>query len=178
MPSANRIAEIKQVDAFLARKKFLQGPIPTWVPSTRVGEVQMIWNLVDEDGITNGHLRFRAGKEHRACPSISVIFRGDNSVWRLDIEDPSVCHDNPPDADQLGLPATVCGSHAHTWNDNCAYILNEHGWTIPYRRPIPPQVRRLEQALPWLADQINLELGPDQRDVQLPELDLFGEIKK
>lgn len=176
MPTASRIAEVSQADAFLARAKRLQGQVPAWQPSSRKGEVEMVWNLEDAAGIVSGHLRFRAGREHRACPSISVVFR-DNPLWRLDIEEPHVCHDNPPDAYQLNLPATVCGSHEHTWADNRAYVLNQHAWTIPYRRSILPQIRRLNQALPWLAEKINLSLQPEQRRVDLPDRDLFGEMR-
>jgi hypothetical protein len=41
-------------------------------------------------------------------------------------------------------------------------------WELPCRRPLAPQIRKLPQAIPWLAERINLTLNPDQRGFDVP----------
>lgn len=109
-----------------------------------------------------------------AYPSLSLIFRA-HVIWRIDI----VPHDegklNPPWAKSLGLPPEVFGPHGHEWPDNRAHVLNEHAtWNIPRRRPLPVNLRRLEQVLPWFADRIAIDVTPDQRGFDVPpQADLF-----
>lgn len=171
----SRIAEITQVDAFLARPKFLQGPPPEWAQGSRTREMQMIWNIEDDAGIVSGNLRLVWPRADGRKPSVSLVWRSD-SIWRVDIEDPGVCHSNPHDAYLYDLPPDVCGSHSHSWPINRDYVLNTpHIWSLPYRCHIPVQVRKLDQAVHWLADQINLTLGPDQHIIEMPpQTDLLG----
>ncbi len=171
MPTANRISDIDQVDAFLARPKTLLEAQPAWIQGSRPSEMQIIWNVEDDVGIVSGHLRFVLPKANMASPSISLIWRN-YPICRVDIEDDGECHPNPPDASLLGLEAEICGSHVHSWLLNRNYVLNTpHTWDIPYRCKTPPQVRRLNQAFPWLADQVNIKLRPHQHIVELPPQD-------
>lgn len=167
MVSESRKALVAEVDSFLADPKCLQGGHPEWRESSRKGELEAVWNIEDSLGISNAHLRFRLVPVDWGHPSISVIFRA-QKVWRVDMAPQIKCKPNPLFARRLGLPAEVCGSHAHTWFDNRDHILNQDVWDIPARRPIAPQIRRIPQALADLADTINLTLAAEQRDFDRP----------
>lgn len=41
-------------------------------------------------------------------------------------------------------------------------------WELPCREPLPAQIRRFEQAFPWLADRMNLKLTAEQRTFDIP----------
>jgi len=159
--------DIAEIDAFMAEQKTLAGPPPEWQDGTRPGELSATWNIADAVGIVRAQLRFRCPRHSPQFPSISVVYRG-NLISRLDIVAPDQCKLNPPGAAALGLPPKVCGSHWHPWTDNRHFVLSAGFGQVPYRRLIPPQVRRLPQALPWLSDQINLTIGPDQRGFDVP----------
>ena len=172
MIRATRQAEVDSVDAFLAAPKILQGLPPTWRDSSWAGEYQAIWNIEDEAGVTNAQLRFCSQKANHAVTSVSLIYRG-QSITRIDLDPSDVCHPNPPWASK-DLPPRVCGPHAHRWIENRRHILTQEDWDLPCRTPLPPTVRRLGQGLLWLADEINLTLGSDQRGFEGPtQRDLF-----
>jgi hypothetical protein len=172
MPSEIRLAEVAEVDAFLADEKTLEG-VPVWRESPRPRELSAVWNIQDSLGIGRASLRFRCPRVTRAWPSISLIFRG-NPIWRIDLVAADAWKPNPPGAAALGLPPEVRGSHSHTWIDNRAYILSQDLWGLPYRRPLPVAIRRLPQAVASLAAAINLLLGDDQRRFDVPpQTDLF-----
>jgi hypothetical protein len=171
MKQAVRQTEIEAVDRFLAVTKSLEGAPPEFGPSGFVRRKQSEWAAVwpiAEDGlITTGQLRFvlRPGGEYRL--TISVIFAS-NCVCRLDMVPPAECESNPVWAARSGLPALVCGAHFHDWEINRQHVM-ENGWTLPIREPLPPQVRKIDQALPWLAQRINLVLTPEQRQFDVPQ---------
>lgn len=162
--------DVDQVDAFMAGPKQLDGQIPGWTLSSRPGELEARWNIIDPLGVRS-HLRFRLNLTEPALPSVSVIFRR-NAVTRLDIEVPTVCHSNPLWAGAIGLPPTVCGSHCHIWRDNRHHILTTGVWELPARRAVEPGLRRVPQMLPWIVELIGLDpLTPEQRDFDLPPKD-------
>lgn len=168
-----RILEIEAAEAFLAAPKTLDGPPPPWTESSYGGEFCATWILLDEFGAPVGELRFTAKKADTSVASINVIFHG-REVWRLDLDHDHVCHSNPHDAYLMGLDARVCGSHEHAWGINKNHLLSQDQWRLRYRQAIPPQIRRLEQGLPWLASKINLTLDPAQRGFDGPKRsDLF-----
>jgi hypothetical protein len=168
MIPANRTSEVVAVDDFLADQgKSLQGESPPWIVGRDGIEWTAIWNIQDSLGVVSAHFRFRLDPQHRSRPSISLIYRS-NRVWRVDIESTTVCKPNPLWAASIGAPARVCGSHCHSWPDNRSHILSQELWDIPCRRPIPAQVRRLPQAVSWLAQQVNLVLGFEQRGFDVP----------
>jgi hypothetical protein len=166
-------AEIDEIDAFLCEPKRLQGSPPLWQKASWGDDWEAIWNIEDSLGIVRGQLRCRFPRPYREFPSLSIIFRG-NPVYRVDFTPPEICKSNPLTAALHGLPARVCGSHCHTWEDNRDFVLSADIWWLPCRRPIQPQIRRLPQALYWLADQVNLEVGSEQRGFDVPpQTDLF-----
>jgi hypothetical protein len=116
---------------------------------------------------TTGQLRFVVRPGLELGPSISVIFNR-QSVSRLDFVPPNACENNPLWAARLGLSPRVCGPHFHGWTHNRDHVLTGEEWQLPCREPLPPQVRRFEQALPWLAGLINLILTPEQRSFEIP----------
>lgn len=165
--------DIQLVDDFVPVKKFLEGAPPQWTQAPRVHEIQAIWNVLEESGAARAHLRFRLSPASRREPSISVIFRN-NPIWRLDIKPDDVCEGNPFGADALGLPPEVCGTHSHTWHGNRGYVLDSTIWDLPARRKVHAQVRRLPQALAFMAAELNIELTPEQRLFDIPpRRDLF-----
>lgn len=167
--------DIDEIDAFLAEVKRLQGPPPEWVEGSR-GELSASWNIEDSVGIVRSHLRFRCSRQYRQFPSLSLIYRG-NPVCRLDLVQPTECKWNPPGAAAMGLPPRVCGSHLHGWPDNREYVRSAGLGHMPYRRPLTAQVRRLPQAILWLAEQINLTVGPDQRGFDVPPQASLFEVR-
>lgn len=161
---------LEAVERSLSAEKYLYGEPPEFGPTAlqRKGTIsEASWPLVDGDGIlTQGHLRLIlcVGGGFTIC----VIFAG-QCVVRLDFTDALQCHPNPHWAWQLGLPALVCGPHIHRWSDNKSEVLNSgKTWDLPCRAPLPPQIRRFDQAFPWLASEINLVLSPEQREFELP----------
>jgi hypothetical protein len=160
------------VDAFLAEKKTLSGPAPEFGVSAfhREGqyEREAIWPIADSLGIvTTGQLRFAVRPGLKLGPSISVIFNR-QAIARLDFVPPDECELNPLWADQLGLPSRVCGPHFHSLEHNRSHVLKHERWELQCREPLPAQVRRFEQAFPWLADKVNLALTPEQRTFDVP----------
>jgi hypothetical protein len=164
-----------EIDAFLAEAKTLIGTFPDWKKNEfRPDEYDNAWSVSDSLGIVRAQMRFRFSVVNRGFPSVSLIYRT-QLVWRVDLVPSEECKFNPPTAHLLGLPPKVCGSHWHGWPDNRAYV-EAHGFgQLPYRRPIPIQVRKLEQAVLSLADQISLQIAPEQRGFDVPpQSGLFG----
>ena len=150
----------------------VSGPAPEFGVSTfnRDGqyEREAIWPIADSLGIvTTGQLRFVVRPGLQLGPSISVVFNR-QAIARLDFVPPQECEPNPLWAAQLGLSARVCGPHFHSWEHNRRHVLEHERWELPCREALPVQVRRFEQAFPWLADKMNLVLTPDQRKFDVP----------
>lgn len=172
MAGAIRDTEASEIDAFLGEEKRLDG-VPLWRDSVFPGEKDAVWHVQDSLEIVRATLRFRCPLLARAWPSLSLVFRG-NAIWRIDLVAPDVWKPNPPGAAALGLPPEVWGSHSHTWHDNREHLLSQDQWGLPYRRPLPPAIRRLPQAIASLADDVNLLLEPHQRGFDVPpQADLF-----
>ena len=167
-------SEVDAVDDFLARAKSLVGPPPVWNISSRERDYEAIWNIRDDLGIESGQLRFRCPRVSNAWPSASVIHKN-NSVYRVDLVQDAECKRNPPNAHEFGLPATIWGPHEHSWHDNRFHALMNGFEGLPFRRLIQPQIKRVEQILPWLASRIKLTVEPNQRAFDAPpQAELFG----
>jgi hypothetical protein len=165
--------DVDEIDAFLAEAKALQGPFPGWRPGVRPGEYESIWPIEDSLGIVRAQLRFRFSRTARTYPSVSLVYR-DSPIWRNDIVPADSCKYNPLRADRRGLPAIVCGPHCHSWPDNREYVRINGPGTLPFRRALPVNLRKVEQIVHWLADQINLKIEPEQRGFDVPPAaDLF-----
>jgi hypothetical protein len=176
--AALRETDLIEVDDFLQDHKSLVGPPPEWRSSPRSGsrDLEATWPIADSLGIVRAQLRFRVPRPQLSNPSASVIYRN-NSIWRVDLTSPTTCKLNPPWSHAQGLEARVCGSHEHPWQENRSYVKHNGFGQLPARRVIPPQVRKLSHALPWLAQRINLALSPEQREFDVPpqaDLDLYG----
>jgi hypothetical protein len=165
-------ADVAAADAFWADKKQLSGPPPEFGVSAfnRDGqyEREAIWPIADSIGIvTTGQLRFVVRPGLRLGPSVSVVFNR-QAIARLDFVPLEECESNPLWAAQSGLPGRVCGPHFHSWEHNRSHILGQERWELPCREGLPAQVRRFEQAFPWLADKMNLILTPEHRQFDVP----------
>ena len=172
VPSA-RLAAVEAADAFLADAKTLDGALPIWGDSSWGGELNAIWVILDSDGAPSGQLRFVSRKTDTSRIALNVI-HANHAIWRIDLDDQASHHNNPPDAHIQGLPATVSGSHEHAWDINRGYVLAQDQWSLRYRRALLTRIRRLGQAILWLAPKINLTLGSDQRGFDGPSRsDLF-----
>ena len=68
---------------------------------------------------------------------------------------------------RYGFPREFA-AHFHSWEHNRFHVLTDEEWELPCREPLPPQVRKFDQAFPWLAARINLVLTPDQRRFEPP----------
>lgn len=165
--------DVEAIDDFLVRTKYLKGNPPEWKKSNRLWEYSMQWPIVDDLGIEVGELRFKLPRGSNASDSVSVIYRN-NPIWRIDLAAKDDCEPNPPDAAAFSLPPFVCGPHEHSWQDNRNFVAEVGFGELIYRRGIPPQIRRFEQILPWLAEKINLTLTHEQRRFDRPaQRDLF-----
>lgn len=175
MPTQSRLAEVQAADAFLAQAKTLDGAPPIWGNGHWGGEHAASWIILDSDGAPAASLRFTAKKVDPAIASLSLIWRS-RPLWRVDLESAGASHSNPPDAWTLGLPAVVGAVHAHPWSANRAHLLaQDQQWDLPYRCDTPLAIRRMGQAFLWLADEIRLTIGPEQRGFDGPtKAELFG----
>lgn len=166
-------SEVAAVDSFIAdASKTLYGAPPEFGPTTRfhrgVYEWDAKWPIADGLGIvTTGHLRIVVRPGLSLGPSVSLVFNR-QMVSRLDFAPATECETNPLWARALNMPPRVCGPHFHGWEQNRSHVLKEKEWHLPCREPLPPQIRRFDQAFPWLADRINLVLTPGQRQFSLP----------
>ena len=125
------------------------------------------WPIENDIGVVPAQLKFRCWPTRTSYPSLNLIMRR-RSVWRIDLVSPDQQKANPIWAQSLGLPEIVLGSHCHEWTDNRENIRQTGDWQLPARRPLPHNITTLEQLLPWFAERINLELGPDQRGFDVP----------
>lgn len=128
-----------------------------------------MWSIKDDLGIIGkGQVRFAFRPLDRHCPSISLIY-GQRSIVRVDLENPEACEFNPSWAAGYGLPPRVCGSHVHRWEDNRDHVASQDEWGLPCRFPLPPQVRKIDQGLGWLAEYANITLDSDQHGFDIPQ---------
>jgi len=165
--------DVQPVDDFLAREKRLVGPPPLWVAARRSWECSAQWPIINDLGIQVGELRFKAANGSNASDSVSVIFRS-NPIWRMDLAPMTTCEPNPPYGRWLELPAQVCGPHEHRWPDNRQHVIDNGFSELPFRRALAANLKRFEQMLPYLANEINLILEPDQRSFDgPPQKDMF-----
>jgi hypothetical protein len=130
---------------------------------------EAVWPIANSAGVVeNGQLRVNYAPASDKLFSLSVIFRG-QPLFRLDHVARTICHNNPQWGAGYDLPPSVCGPHYHPWNPNREEVLRQHDWDLPFRLPLPSRIHRFDQALPWMADEVNLVLTPDQRAFGLPE---------
>lgn len=166
-----RLAEIAEIDAYLAEQKTLAEREPIWVrphEQTKNHTCTASWPVRDSAGITRGELRFRFNTEKRDNPSVSLLYAR-RPIYRIDIVPESEAHWNGLIAQRFGLPPTILGTHRHRWDYNRDYlaIQSPQDWHLGIKEPLP-SVRRLPQALAELAAATNIVLTPMQRGFDIP----------
>jgi hypothetical protein len=165
--SKTQIIDVTAVDQFLQCKKTLVGGPPEWRIAKRSWEYTAQWIVADDLGIQSGKIRFKLPRDSYASESVVLIFR-EMAIWRIDLASISDCEPNPPDAAALNLQPSVCGPHEHTWLDNRQVVIDTNKPTLPYRRPLAPNLKRLGQILPYLCRQTNITLAWDQHGFDSP----------
>ena len=148
-------SEIDEIGLFLRQRKVLTSTLPNWSPTTRPNVFDARWLIENENGVSVSNARFR--HDFSGHTSISLIHRN-RSIWRLELDfAPGVRrHSNPPGADELELPADVDGNHEHRWPDNSEYVKSCGFGELPYRRPLPPQVRQFRQAMGFFFREVGV----------------------
>jgi hypothetical protein len=169
MTTATRLAEVNEVDRFLADPKFLTEGLPHWREGHITGRLTAQWPIVDSDGVLREGTRlvFVCKVDDLAYLSTTLLLRG-NRIYGVDLVPASVGKTNGPAAKRLGLPPRVSGSHFHQWDDNRDHALAAGLGGMPYRRPTPRALTRLPHALAALAQPINLTLTPEQASFDVP----------
>jgi hypothetical protein len=169
MTAASRLADIDEVDRFLAGQKTLTDGLPAWGESHLTGRLTASWPIVEEGGLVREGTRlvFVCKADDLSRLSISLLFMG-NRVFGVDLVPASECKLNGPLAQRLGLPARVCGSHFHQWSDNREHAIAAGIGSMPHRRPTPRLLTRLSHALPALCQAINVTLTAEQASFDVP----------
>jgi hypothetical protein len=169
MTTATRLAEVEEVDRFLADEKTLTEELPAWSDSHIPGRLTAQWPIIDSQGVLREGTRlvFVCKVEDLERVSVSLLLRG-NRIFGVDIAPESECKMNGPSAARLGLPARVCGSHFHTWRDNRDHALMAGPGDMPHRRPTPRLLTRLPHALAALRQEVNLTLTAEQLSFDVP----------
>lgn len=133
----------------------------------------MRWGILDKLEIRRAELCLTVDARLQK-PSIVALFRR-SLIYRVDLVADSECKPNPPDAWRFGLPARLCGSHTHPWSSNREHVIRDGFRELPYRKPIQASAITLAHALAIAAEDLNLTVLADQRDVTLPPQGaLFG----
>jgi hypothetical protein len=167
--------QLAAVDRFLANEnKVLDGFQPHWTHAKGYRDFQLPWPIYEEDrGTIRAQLRFRVPDQDFSFPSISLIFQG-QMVSRIDRADTNRCKPNPPWAARVGLPAEVCGTHMHCWDDNRGFVAASGLWELHARRPVQQEPHGLDAMFLWFCERINVRIQPDNRPIKLPDGGLFG----
>ena len=166
-----------EIDQFLADPdKILADPQPNWVHQTGYHDWQLTWPVSEETtGITRASLKLRIPENDFWHPSISLIFR-DCIVMRLDKIPDTEKKSNPMEAQTLGLPAEVSGTHIHDWADNRDMVLRRQSWQLPIRRAIDDRLRQINDMYFWFCDRVRIRKQDDSRRLDLPPQNLFGGV--
>jgi len=137
----------------------------------RVAQRRRIWEAAwpiagSDDIVAGGSLRTLVSPASDKPLTLAVLLRS-RCVYRIDFVDETICHTNPFWAAAMKIPGRVCGNHVHAWDLNRMEVLGG-AKDLPCRVPLPPNIRNLDSALPWLAERINLTLAPKDRSFRVP----------
>jgi len=163
-------AEAEETDAWIAGHKSLAGYLRPWNKIFN-RQSQTRWAVRDENEIESGELCLTVSADW-IYQTIVCTFR-QRMIYRLDIAPVRECHDNYHTAWKQNLPALVCGPHVHGWPENRDYVKQNGFIRMPVRRPIEGLVETLENALGWVAQDLNIHIAPDQRDITMPTRELI-----
>lgn len=162
--------ECREIDDYIDAHKAVVGFLPPWGRQFR-GHFQTRWGLADHNGLESGELCLTYTRDGH-YGSIVCTHR-QRLIYRLDITPPAECKDNFHTASRLGLPARVCGPHVHGWLENREYVLSNGFGELPIRRPVLGQVMELSEALHWVAEDLQIQIDPGQRDFALPDFEMM-----
>jgi hypothetical protein len=163
-------AELDEVDDYIAQHKSLLGYAHGW--EMHFGrDWQVRWPIVDAGGVESGELCLTVARDGKHG-SICCLLRG-RLIYRLDVAPLGECKTNWHTAWKQNLPAEVCGSHVHGWPENRAYVKVNGFGKLPVRRPIDGIVATLQDGIGWVAEDLNIHIAPDQRDLELPSVELL-----
>jgi hypothetical protein len=163
------LLSVDLVDAFLAEYKTLDGFFPAW--ARRGPEWTSRWPILNSLGAAEGVLAFTIDGAI-THPTISVLYRS-YLVYRLDIVPAGECKPNPLGAFALGLPRQVCGPHTHPWSMNRDWVMANDFGELPYRQPITLADPSFIRGLEWAGAELNINISPSQRDIDMPAATLF-----
>lgn len=159
-------AECAEVDDFVNGHKTLVGFKPPWGKQF-AGIVQCRWGIADIHGAEPAELCLSINRDWRH-QTIACMFR-QKPIYRLDIAPKTECKDNWHTGEALGLQPVVCGPHVHGWHENREYVRINGFGRLPVRREISGSVLTLLDAIHWVADDLNIQIDPGQRDIDMPE---------
>jgi len=173
MAKTERLRDIELVDEFLADQKTFSGSPPEFGPKNqRGGKVHMweaVWPIANSLGIIeSGQLRTNYCPASDRPFTLNIIFRR-NCIYRVDFVNESISHNNPPWARDLGYPPRVFGPHVHAWSANRAYLESSDLWDLPCGAPLSASIKHFDEAFEWLANEVKIKLGVDDRQFTAPE---------
>ncbi len=152
---------IEEVDQFVREFKTLAGFMPAEWIQHHGWSWSVRWGVLDALQVQQAELVFEINPA-LTKPSITMIFRK-QPIYRVDIVPMSECKWNDWGALELGLPARVCGSHTHGWNDNRLFIASNGFGELPFRRPVDVADTKFIRALEIVAKDLNIHVDPAQR---------------
>lgn len=162
--------DCEDVDNWLVGHKTLTGFLGKW-GGHLFNTVQARCGIADINGVESGELCFTVSR-NGTHQSIACVYR-DSLIYHLDLVPDTEWKENFHTAAQYGLPPYVKGNHVHLWSDNRDYILkNGFNNRMPLRRPLATPAGDLRDAIHLVADDLNIQIDPGQRDFQMPEFKL------
>lgn len=162
--------ECQEIDDYITGHKTVAGFLPPWEPQFR-RQYQARWGILDQFGVESAELCLTYNRDGRHG-SIVCAYR-QRLIYRLDIAPETECKENFHTAWKQGLPPNICGPHVHGWPENREYVLCNGFGTLPVRRPTPGLVVGLIDGLHWVATDLNIQIDPGQRDIDLPQFEMM-----
>lgn len=162
--------ECQDIDDWIVSHKSVVGFLPPWGKQFR-RQFQTRWGIADHHGIESAELCLTFNRDGRHGSIVGV--HRQRLIYRLDIAPDTECKDNFHTAWRQGLPHNVCGSHVHGWPENREYVIYNGFGELPVRRPIAGAVIGLIDALHWVAQDLQIQVGPGQRDIELPDFEMM-----
>ena len=174
MPTSAHLADVEEVDRFLAEQKFVTEQLPEWRESHITGRLTAVWPIVDSEGVIREATRlvFVCKADELSYVSATLLLRN-NRIFGVDLVPPCQIKTNGFGAAKYGLAPVISGSHFHTWADNREHALAAGVGNMPYRRPTPRPLTRLPHALAALAQAVNLSLTAEQASFDVPPISVL-----
>lgn len=156
---------LDEVDEFIAEYKTLAGFLPEW-SQVRGWDWSTRWGVENAVGVQQAELAFSIDYALKK-PTIVMIYRK-CLIYRVDIVPETECKNNDFGAMALGLPSLVCGPHVHSWCDNRGFVEQNGFGQLPFRKPAAVADTRFIRALEVIAEDLNINITPAQRQCEPP----------